>query len=393
MAQLSIGRTGQLYVKAETTYATAPTLAAANAIRHRNYQQKGDNFNRQSITEKQQGPGQIAALRADRRKQADWQLETFLRAGGVINTLSEGDPVLSAGFGTSTNPTLSTTFSGTPTVSGGTVASVTGLAPLDFVAITCPDGKVRVRQLGSGAVTTSLTWNPDLPAGQAPASGAALRGMTTYKLTSALAASLYFAHFLKKVDGTTSHIKRAVSGAVVDKLAFEFDANEEPILKASGPACQIIPDASVAAQPGGFTRVGGTPPSGITGEFLINDTAVRMVKLSAEIENAMRLRNMEYGDSAAIEAYRAGRRVISLNLDMFFENPAHIYDLALAGTNVEVFKQTGFTAGNIIALRAPLVEFPTPDIDDPDDEVKAPLKGMALESSDGANDALYLGIA
>lgn len=390
---LQIGRQGQLYVVTESTYGTIPTLNATDALRHKSIRMPFDNFNRRTILEKKQSPGHTTAQRTAQRKRAEGTLEAILRPSGTLNTVPECDEVLTAAFGSKTNITLSTTVNaGTGAVGGATLAATTGLAVGDFVLITCPDGKRRLRQLltipGGGVVT----WAPNLPAGQAPADSAAVKGVITYKLTTALAISLSAAHYLKFTDLSAGR-KRALKGWVIDKLGLAFDANDDPMFTASGPA-KNVDDAP--SQPGSFTTVGGQPPSGITGELLIGDTAFPFLKLALEITNAMGLRNApgreEYGTDAATEAYRAGRREVSVSLDARAETDATLYDVAEAGTFPALFKQTGFTEGNCLAIRCPQVEFPVPDTDDPDTEVTDPYKGMALESADGANNEIYLAI-
>lgn len=385
---LSIGRQGQLYVIKEVTYGVTPALAVTNALRHTNVTFPSDNKNRRTILEKKQSPWTIPAARTDQRKTASHNLSALLRPSGTINTLPECDPILEAAFGSKTNVTLSTTVASGGTVSGATLTSAGTLAVGDAVLILCPDTKKRIRFLltVAGAV---VTWGPQLPAGQSPAIGAAVKGCLTYKLTSLLAISLSLAHYLKKTDGSAG-MKRAISGAVIDKFSLMFDANDEPTFTASGPAKSLDDGLS---QPGGFTMVGGQPPSGLTGDLMVGNTIIKFMKLGIDLTNAMFLRNEDYGDVAAVEAFRQGRPEISIGIDQRAETEADLYDLAEAGTNTGVFSQTGYTEGNCLAVRAPLVEFKIPDTDDPDDVVNYPFKGLALESADNVNDALFLALA
>jgi hypothetical protein len=386
---LQIGRQGQLYAIAEVTYGVTPSLAASNALRHKQITMTFDNKNRRTIMEKKQSPGTIIAARTNQRKSAAFSLQAILRPSGTLNTLPECDPVLAAAFGLKTNVTLATTVNaGTGAVGGATLASATGLVVGDFVLITCPDTKRRLRQIltlpGGGVVT----WAPNLPTGQQPADAAAVKGVITYKLTTALVASLSLAHYLKFTDGTAGR-KRVISGAGVDKLALAFDANDDPMFTASGNG-KSVDDAP--AQPGGFTMVGGQPPSGVTGDCAIGNTALKFLKLSIELTNALWWRDDEYGNDSATELFRRGRSAINVALETYGETDATLYDLTEAGTNTAVFKQTGYTEGNCLAVRMPQVEFPVPDQDDPDETVKDSYKGMALESADAANDMLYLAI-
>jgi len=387
---VQIGRIGQMYVKEEATYGTVPALTAAEACRHKALTFPGSDVkNKRTIMEKKASPFTMAAQRTDQRTTGGLNLSAILRPGGTINILPEVSPFLKAAFGSVVNTILATTVvAATGGVGGCTLTSATGLAVGGALLIVCPDGRRRIRRItavntGSGVTT----WAPNLPAGQAPANGAAVKSGIVYRLTSALALSLSMAHYLKNTDASAG-LSRVLSGGVIDKLSLNFDANDDPMLTVTGPGKLL--DNGPAAQPGGFTMVGGQPPSGITGEFLIGNTAAKILKLGIDMSTGIKLRNESYGFTSAEEAYRAGRAEITCNLDMRAESESLLYDAAEAGTNSGVFLQTGFTEGNIIAVHMPAVEFTVPDTDDPDDEVNFPFKGMALESSDAALDALYL---
>lgn len=389
---LQIGRQGQLYVVTESTYGTTPSVAATDAVRHIAFQANFDNANRRSIMEKKVSPGMNTAARTPGRKKADWSLEAILRPSGTIQTVPECDEILAAGFGAKTTVALTTTVSSGGVVGGATLASATGLVVGDFVSITCPDGKKRLRRVATLPGGGAVTWAPNLPAGQAPTNGAAVKGVITYKLTTALAISLSLAHYLKFTDGTAGR-SRAVKGAGVEKLALKFNANDDPKFTASGPA-QLVADPP--AQPGSFTTVGGQPPSGLTGDMLIGNTALKFMELAIEITNGLKLRaadgNEEYGYDSATEVYRAGRREIGLTLTSRAETDSILYDLTEAGSFPGLFLQCGYTEGNCLAVYAPQAEFPPPDQDDPDDEVTDSYKGWARESADGQNDELSLAI-
>lgn len=386
---LQLGRQGQLYGIEEVTYGTTPALAASNALRHQEFILDFDNKNRRTILEKKQTPFTNVDARTDGRKSGTWKYKGVIRPSGTINTIPEIDFILKAGLGSKTSVALSTTVSaGTGAVGGATLASVVGLAVKDFLLITCPDGKKRLRQIltlpGAGVVT----WAPNLPAGQQPADGAAVKGVITYKLTSGLALALSFAHYLKKTDGSAG-LKRAADGAGVNDISFAFNANDDAILEAGGE-CKEVVDAP--AQPGGFTMVGGQPPSGITGEALIGNNAVKPLEFKYSVKNGLFLRNDEYGTSAASEVLRKDRAEFSIGLKTRAEDETLLYDLTEAGTNVGMFNQQGFTEGNCMAARAPQVEFKVPKTDDPDDLVNWDFVGMPLETADSASDVFYFAI-
>jgi hypothetical protein len=379
---IPIGRKGQLYVVKEGTYGYEECIAASNAVRHIEIGFTANPFNRVTSPEKKVSPGPVN--RFDRKKTAELgTLSALLRPSGTLNTLPELDPVLEAGFGDVENVTLATTVSSSPTTTGATVADAGTLAAGDavLIAVTGHADSPFVRVL-TDVTGAALTWAPALPV--APSVGDAIKGGITYKLTTDLAISLCMAHYL-------ADFKRELLGAGINELAMTFDANEEPRVTASGPAKEQL-TGTTQGQPSAFTAVGGNPPSGLIGELVIDGAAYLFKSLEVSIGNGLQIRNQEYGVNGGTEIYRQGRREITLSLEVFAETESTLYDLAEAGTNVSLLKQTGRTEGNIVAIYAPIVEFKVPETDDPEEEVSWSFEGLALESADGANDELTLAI-
>lgn len=390
LTSIQIGRIGQGYAKKQAVWGVAETLAAANAVRHLQLTFPGsDNKNKRSILDKTQSPFLTVGQRGDSRTTAGFNLQAILRPSGTINIVPELDPYFECAFGSKINTVLSTTVASGGTVSGATLTSGAGLAVGGVLLITCPDGKKRSRFLASvaGAV---VTWVPDLPSGQAPATSAVVKSGLVYKVTSSLILNLTIGHYLKNLDATAG-FKRVADSCMVDKLSIDFDANDDPKITASGPA-RILDTATAQAQPGGFTLVGTQPPSGILGELMLGNTGAKFLKLGVNLSNSLKIRNESYGYSSGEEGYRIGRAEIGVDLDMRAESETVLYDLTETGTNVPVFLQGGFTEGNIIAVRLPNVEFKVPDTDDPDEEVNFNFKGMGLDTSDGALDGLQFAL-
>jgi len=266
-------------------------------------------------------------------------------------------------------------------VGGATLASAAGLVVGDGLSILVA-GKRYLRKIvtlpGGGVVT----WAPNLPS--APADGAAVDGIITYKLTTSLSISLVIAHYL-----FSNNFSRELRGVGIDQLQLAFDGTEEARLIASGPAQRQITPAQ--AIPASFTTVGGNPPTGMVGELRIGNAVYLHKMLEINIANAVIVRNEEAGnDGLATEVFRNGRREITLSLEAFAETEATLYDLAEAGTNVSVFRQNGWTSGNIVAAYLPLVEFKVPETSDEDEATNWAFTATALESVDGANDELTL---
>lgn len=387
---LQLGRQGQVYGIEEVTFGTTPAIAATNAVRHRNMVMNFDNKNRRSTNEKRQSPFISVAMRSDSRKTADFSFGGIIRPSGVLNTLPECDFVLKASFGARTNVTLATTVSaGTGAVGGATLASAAGLVVKDFLLITCPDGKKRLRQIQTLPGGGVVTWAPNLPAGQQPADGAAVKGVITYKTISTTNPSLSFCHYLKKTDGSAG-LKRAAKGCAPHLLNLTFDANDDPSFVLSGPCKEVV---DPPAQPGGFTMVGGQPPNPTIGELLVGNTAQKFLKMGVQMSNGLWLRNDEYGENAASEMVRRDEPAIQVGFNCRTEDEPTLYDLTEAGTNVGIFSQTEFTEGKAIAIYMPTVEFKPPATDDPQEEVKWDFNGLGLETADSALDAIYFAIA
>lgn len=380
---LSIGRKGRVFAKKEVSYGTTPTLAAGNAVRHVNIGMAYDPYNRQDSPEKKRSPG--VSYQFDRRTEASLgAFEGILRPSGTLNVVPEIDPFLEALFGAKTNVVLSTTVAGVGTATTTTAAltSVTGLAiggALIFVI-----GTKRYARVITGLAGSTVTFAPALPS--APADGSAVKSALCYKLTSDLAISLWIAHYL-------DNFGRILSGVGVDQGTLSFEGTEEARLSCSGPARTQLStgDAGFEAEPGSFTYLGGNPPTGMQGELRIGNAAYLHKSLEVTIANALAVRNEEAGnDGLATEVYRNGRRAVNLSLEAFVETPGTLYNLSKAGTETSVFRQNGWTEGNILAVYMPRCYVKPADQDDPDEAATWSFSGQALETADNQNDELTL---
>lgn len=390
---ISIGRRGRVYAKKDSTYGETPTFAATDAVRHTNAIRTWDPFARVTSSEKKDTPGE--ATRFNRKQQAGLQALAFLmRPSGTLNTVPEFQDILEAAFGAFTNITDSATATGTPTVNTidlgvGDVASagyVVGDAVLVNIAAQPASKRNFVRWI-SGISGDQLTLEPDLPA--APVSGDTVKGCITFKPTTLLAISLGLAKFMPAGEDSW-----ALRGTGIDSLGLAFDEAAEIVATVSGPAMDALTTgvSGMPTDPSTFTTVGGQPPSGLTGELMIDNTALLFRSAAINLANALAVRQSEYGVNAASQLYRRGRRGVSLTVDCWAETAGTLYNVAELGTNVQAHLQTGFTEGNIVAAYCPVVEFKPPTIDDPDEEVTWSYAGMALETSAG-NDELSLAIA
>lgn len=376
---IPIGRKGKVFAKLESVYGTAEVLTATDFMRHVEVGFTYDAFNRVTSPEKKQSPGPVN--RFDRKLTAELAtLVGIVRPSGTPGTPGEGAQLLEAALGAVTAVPLSTTVSAAPapTSTVFTVADVTGLVVGDMILVAA-DGGLHAREV-AGINTLELTVTPALPA--APAASAAVTGGVTYKLTTDLIKSLTIAHYLEGFE-------RQIVGAGVDSLTLAFDANEEVRATFAGPAAQ---QEAGQTEPVGATQVGGNPPSGLVGGVVVDGVSMPSKTLEFTITNGVVVRNQELGVNKPTSIYRNARREIAIALEAFAENTALLYNKALAGDNVDLLVQCGATAGNVVAVHCPRVEFKVPETDDPDEEVSWSYAAMALETADGQNDELRLAL-
>lgn len=357
-----IGRVGQCYVKREATYGVPPTFAATNAVRHLMVQLGWNPRNRINAPDRYTHPSLLT--RRTRRATATWQMQGILFPSGTLNTLPETDPILFGAFGGQANVTLATTFTGTPTTTTGSVASATGLAAGQGILIGT-GGTFYVRML-TNVASLALTWSPALPA--APNSGDTCAGAVTYQLTSNLPQALTIGHYL-------TSLSMEMHGSQVDSLKLTLDANDEFRWDASGPAAARIRNAQ--AQPGAFTTVGTTPPSGLTGGLSVAGVNYDIVKLECDITNGVVLDNYAVGTSQARNYFREKQRAVAVQIDAMYSDDETLLTASENTTDNALLAQCGLTPGSIIALYMPLVEFEVPSDPDADGTNQLQFKGVA----------------
>lgn len=385
-----LSRTAQMYAKDESSYGTAPSFGATDAVRHL----AGSKFsfsprNLAKSPERHTHPSQMALL--TRRVSADWALKAQMYPSGTLNTLPELGALLKNAFGAAAqNITLSTTFSGTPTTTGGTIASATGLVAGQMVQIGIAGVGIFIRRLTTA--TTSAVWAPALPS--APASGDTLKGCVTYTPATALVASMDIAHYPQAPAASTP--AREMLGCVVDKVSMMFDSNLEPMVTFSGPSQTLAgssPNFTPQAQPGGFTTVGAESaiPSGLTGYCYLGGTLYQIEKLQIDINNNMALQNSALGTTKAAAYYRKGKREVTVKISAKVSDDLTLWTPSLANSTNELFFQIGSVSAQIwgCSLKG-LVLTDFPDIPDGgDEEQNWDFQGTALGTS--GNDELTLG--
>lgn len=375
-----IGRVGRVFAAKQPSYGTAPTFAATDAIRHQMVKLNYSPKNRVNSSERLVHPSQIT--RFTRRTTANWAIGDIFYPSGTLNTPPDHSDFLECGMGALANTTLATTLSGTPTTTTGTVASAAGLAVGQAVLINIAAGGSAgnyVRFL-TGVSGSDLTWAPALPA--APLATDTLKGCITYSLATALPAALQIGHYLTSVS-------KEGDGCVVDQLKIMLDANDEIRWEASGPMRDRL--AAAQAQPGSFTVVGSTPPSGLTATMRLGAAAYEFLKCGVTITNAMELDNFAAGTSKAQAFFRKGKRTVEVTVNAMYSSDVTLMTAAEGTTDQVLLAQCGQTPGSIVALYSPAVEFEVPDDPDVEETMEHAFTGVAKGVT--GNDEFRLAVA
>jgi hypothetical protein len=356
MPSWSIGRTVQMYAKVEATYATAPTFASTDAFRHLSGLLHFNPFSPAKSPARYTHPSMLAMR--NRRQAATFDVKHEWYPSGTINTLPESDMFLANGLGgVATNITLSTTFSGSPSTTGGTIVSGTGLAIGQVVQINIAAGAsagTYIRILT--AAGTTPTWTPALPA--APVAGDTLKGGITYTLATAKQKSLDIGMYPQVVVPKNLELL----GCVPNKLSWMFDSNVEPMFQVSGPAqgfAGTAPNWTAQSQPGSFTTVGAESAltSGMSMTVTVAGVAYQVTKAQVDLDNGHDVQNNASGTNKPVDFYRKSKRFISGKISAMVSDDGTMYTPSLngPGSPVTLLIQQGVATGKIWGLYFPAV--------------------------------------
>lgn len=383
---IEVGALEQSYAKVETSYALdaatgGETLSATDGIRHLDLSLTSKK-NREASPQKRGTPDEAQSM-ARRQSQAFNLASIMWEPSGTIGTISNIGKFFQAAMGAkhviSGGLTTTVSASPSPTTTGFTVASATGLAVGDLFAVVTSNGTEvsRVKTLATAAITCDAL-------SAAPASGAAFLSGITYQLASTLATTLA----IYKYYNAGGH-SQAVFGAVVDQFTVAFDGTKEVLASFSGPAGRYA-DATfgtVQSKPGSHTTV-GAGASGLVGNFYVDGNAFLVIAAKIQGNNALGLRNKELGTQwASGVAGRTNNRKIKVSVTFYLED-TRLISMANAVTRGVLRLIVGSASGSIVAALMPSVEFEIPDIGGEIGPKEVTVEGMAYAVN--GNDALYL---
>lgn len=382
---IETGALEQVYVKKETSFAVVPAdaLSATDGIRHLELAITSKK-NREPSPEKRGTPDVQQSL--PRRQTSTWNLSAAMwEPSGTLGTESYLGPLLKGAFGAQHKITsgLNTTVEAAPapTTGGCTLTAATGLQVGDLIVFTTGGGArkevTRILTVAGAAITFDpISAAPDVP-------GAAVAGVT-YSLASNLADTFAIYKYFN-----AGGFKQAVYGAVADRVQMNFDGTTEVRAAISGPG-GVYADSTfgtVQAKPGSHTTV-GTPASGLVGNFYVDGNAFLVISAQMTLENAIELRNKELGTAQASGiAGRGAMRRVGLSVTCYLED-TRLLDMANDVTAGVIRLVVGNTAGKMVAMVCPKVEFEIPEVGNEIGPKEITFEGAAYATN--GNDQVYL---
>ena len=377
-----VGRVGRVFVAKQATFGTAPAFAATDAVRHSMVKLNANPRNRVDALIRAAHPD--ITTRRTRRTTANWALGDVLYPSGTLNTLPDMSDIIECGLGAApTNTPAATTIASGSGVSGATLASGTGMVVGQPILINVSTGSPATGRVVRWLVTVvgaAVTWAPPLP--QAPAVSDTVKACIGYAPATDLPKALQIGHYLTSVS-------KEGSGCVVDQLKFSIDANDEIRWEASGPMIERLTAAQ--AEPGAFTVVGTTPPSGLLAGLRVGALAYEMLKMEMTISNGMEMDNFAAGISKAQNYFRKSRRSVKVSINAMYSSDVTLMTAAEGTTDNVILAQCGNTEGSIIAFYMPTVEFDVPDDPDAEETMEHTFNG-AVKATNG-NDLFYMALA
>lgn len=376
--------TQRVYIKNESAFndTTWTGLAAGDAIVARTVNFQASD-NRVASRSKRGTPDVVTSL--PRMQTSGFSLSAEWRPSGTLGVASDLGPALKSFFGTQlasgsgSGVTTTVSASPSPTATGCTVASATGLAVGDVIWVTVGPRReaTRIKSINTAALTFDEL-------SDAPTSGAAVVCGVSYKLTTAVPASLCAANFV-------SGKQEVITGGQPTSLELTFGKQDEVIVAVNGVSARYRgnSESTSLTDPATTTTV-GEPINGIIGAAVVNGAAVDVTSVRISASNAIALRDQDIGDAYATEAYRGDFREGTIEVTFYVDDHT-IVDLGESHTKVPFTLALGSTNGAMLGVVCPQVEWDrTPLPAGESGAVMMTVRGTLYGSSTG-NDSLFVG--
>lgn len=368
MSDYAYGREQIAHVTEETTFGTLVQPTAADAMKVLSCSLSGTQ---ERVDRMDASTSRSITSRVTRRKSADWSIEKYLLPSGTAGVAPDDMLLWEALFGTET------------IVTDTSVAYSLAKEPAKSLSIFNSVG--HFREMVMGAVPSK--WGLKFGGGDEPKvtfSGNAKDHLLCGSDTLASAASAtstitvndasrFAIGMLVKVgddDNTGSGFEITAIDYDTDQLTLDASVTDESL------------GAAVVPLPVSATTTGDIIPV-IVGSFTVGGSTVLITSGSFDVDQKVAMRNDEFATASASGFRHPEFRDVTCSFDLYFRKGAASWlnDAKRFGT-LAVEAVLGNTAGSIVTVSAPTVEFDIPSVDVPDnDECTLTLNGKCLGSS------------
>lgn len=373
----SYGREELVFIKEETTFGTLVQPAGTDAIKVKKCD-LGFAHERADILEK--GSSRSLVNRVTRRKSATFTIDKYVRPYGTSGQKSDDSDLWKAVFGTET------------VNSGTSVVYTLAKEPSTSLTILRQFGPHQEAVCGAVPSKLSLTFGGgDEPqvsfSGEAKdhsLSGSAYSTTATStssdKVSVAVTDALQFCAGMKVVIGTDTNSGAGYTIESINYTTGELD------LSTNVSSIQAIGSliAPLAITP---TTAGSVIPVTI-GSVAIGSTTVYVTGGTFEIDQKVKMRNDEFGTSAARGFRHPECRDVSFSLDLYFDRGAAKWlNDAKRFTAQDIQVVLGSGSGCVLQIDANQVEFDIPKVSVPEqDEATISIAGKCLGTATGEDE-------
>lgn len=378
-------RENELAVAEEVAYGTSPAAPAAGDF----FKQTSSHVSIVGVVNDQardrdRGQYQDASVYDHElgRKMSNVSIETELIPSGVAGTPTapDIDVLLKAVIGSkATRAAHAQTTTGSTTTAvnldiGDVAAS--GFVVGDMIAVDVSSQYgIEVRQI-TGIATDVVTVDRALSA--APATGRAVYGGTTYRLSEASAVSLYLWLF-----GSGTGYRYAVPGLILPEMDFSIGFGDAvPIGKFRFTGMGKFEVTHTETRPTPTTA--GIPLAPALGSIWMGATKNCLTSLNLNVKNGLELRNNESCDLEPTGIKRTGNNAryhIEHTAEFYLtDTRVATYNAAMTRTAIDTLVQIGNEAGKIFAYRLPAWK-PRPERTELEGEVGLRLTGRAYAAT------------
>lgn len=371
-----------LAVKLEGTYGVDPTIAVGDVIEAAAPPSLNDEFELKERTVVRKTFSTLESVRGSESSNGEIAIEP--KGSGTAGTAPDADVLLEAAIGVKSLTTSSTTHGATASTTTTVELVVGGVSTMGIIvgqAIYLPTVGIGEVAWVTAISTDQLTVSPALSA--APGTGVAVGAGVHYRLVNGQLKS-FWAQFWRG-DIT----KETFPGNMVESMAMNFSTGEiaTAVMRFQGQKANApVTEAYGLGTP---TFDSTTPVVAVNMVLRIAGTSTPLSAISIELANTL-FRKLDITSSGTQKILQTNRKLTG-SFNLLYESK-DIEDAFRADTKSEIVIVAGATAGNIVALRMPLVRYTAAPKSEDSGTYKYDVSFEAVPSSVGEDELTSLSL-